>query len=201
MKKMVILCMTIVMMSSLFLTPVYAVEFSDLNSSHWAYEYITTLANDGVINGYTDGTYRPSGTVKRSEFIKLVISSCMPKSANINDVFTSMNHWAAGYVKVAETYGVITQGSVTIENIDQPITRLEMVKIISNADIKMKGNAQQFDKSTNFIDIASLQLADEFLLRHAVNRGLITGYKDGTFKPDKTMTRAEAATMIYRFTK
>ena len=36
---------------------VYAAEFSDINSEHWAYTYVTTLVSSGTINGYADGTF------------------------------------------------------------------------------------------------------------------------------------------------
>lgn len=201
MKKLLITLMAMTMMFTTLLMPTYAMTFSDLDTGHWAYEYITTLTTNGVINGYTDGTFRPSGTITRGEFLKLVMSSCLPPYIDMSEAEGTMDHWAADYVWLAETYGVIEKYSIIKENIDEPITRIEMVRMISMADMVMKEAPSQFDAETKFIDVGLLPLNDLYLLRHAVSRGLITGYEDGTFKPSKTMSRAEAATMIYRFTK
>lgn len=201
MKKKIAVLMTLIMLFSILMVSVYAAEFPDVPADHWAHEYIATLSDQKVINGYTDGTFKPSGTVKRGEFLKLVMSSCLPPYVDISEAEGTMDHWAASYVWLAETYGVIEKNSMTIENIEEPITRIEMVRIISMADMIMKENASQFNAETKFIDVGLLSLNDLYLLRHAVSRSLITGYEDGTFKPEKTMSRAEAATMIYRFTK
>ena len=148
-----------------------------------------------------DGTFNPSGTIKRGEFLKLVMTSCMPKGGSIDEIPKEMNHWASGYVTLAELYGVIEKGTITINNIEEPITRIEMVRMITKADIIMEGNGQQFGEKVIFKDIGTMDRDSLYLLRHAVSRGFITGYDDGTFGPERTMTRAEAATIIYRFTR
>ena len=73
MKRIFALLLCFSMVLSMICTISYAKEFPDVDSSHWAIEYISKLSDEGVINGYDDGTYRPEGTVKRSEFLKLVI--------------------------------------------------------------------------------------------------------------------------------
>ena len=201
MKKIVVMLLCMTMILSMSFSLVYAKEFSDVPETHWAHEYISTLSEDGVINGYTDGTFKPSGTITRGEFLKLVIACCMPKGIDLSDAEGTMKHWAANYVWIAETYGVIEQNTITLNNINEPITRLEMVRLVSQADMIMKGNSSDFSKETGFIDVGAVNMEDLYMLRHSVSRGLIAGYEDGTFRPDKTMTRAEAATMIWRLSK
>jgi len=200
MKRLIALLLSISMLLAMFTTVCYAKEFPDVDSSHWALPYINKLSDEGVINGYDDGTFKPEGTVKRSEFIKLVMAAVWPVYVDLDEVPTNFDHWVAPYVAMAEIDGIIDAGEYTLENVEEPITRLEMVRIITNADIYEKGNDPKFDGLLPFVDIGSMELMDRSLLTHAVTRGLIKGYDDGTFKPEKTMTRAEAATMIYRFT-
>ena len=201
MKKVVTLILTLIIISTMLLMPTYAVSFTDLESGHWAYEYITTLADAGVINGYTDGTYKPSGTVKRSEFVKLVMAAAIPSYWDMEEVGQNFDHWAASYVLLAEMQGVLEVGEYTKENIDEPITRIEMMRLVSKADTIMKKSPYEMSKPYTFNDVGAISVDDAFLLQHAFGKGYITGYDDGSFKPEKTMTRAEAVTMIYRFTR
>ena len=71
MKRIISFILTAAMLLSIVPT-VFAAGFSDFNSSHWAYEYVLALVNDGTINGYADGTFRPEGTVTRAEFVKMI---------------------------------------------------------------------------------------------------------------------------------
>ena len=180
-------------------TSVFAISFKDINSSHWAYKYVIELTTNKIINGYTDGTFKPENTITRAEFIKLVVVAALPDWIDINDAESTLNHWAAKYIWIAERYGLITTGSINLDNIDEPITRIEMVRIITKADLTMKGSELTTDEKVKFKDVISLNSDDLLLLKHACSKNLITGYTDNTFKPYNNMTRAEAATMIYRF--
>ena len=178
---------------------ILAVSYFDINSSHWAYKYVMELSNNNVINGYTDGSFKPEGTITNAEFIKLVVMAALPDWIDIKDAESSINHWASPYIWIAERYGIISTGSITLSNADTPITRIEMVRIISKADITMKGNSLETKEKVKFNDVLSLNNDDLLLLIHACSKELITGYTDNSFKPFNNMTRAEAATMIYRF--
>lgn len=180
-------------------TSAIANSFKDINSSHWAYKYVIELTTNNIINGYTDGSFKPENTITRAEFIKLVVMAALPDWIDITDAESNMDHWAARYVWIAERYGLITTGSITLKSIDEPITRIEMVRIITKADLTMKGNELSVNEKVKFKDVISLNSDDLLLLKHACSKKLITGYTDNTFKPYNNMTRAEAATMIYRF--
>ncbi len=199
MKRKLAIISCILLLLCLGISSVYAKEFPDVPSDHWALKYISELSDKGIINGYDDGTFKPNGTIKRGEFIKLAMAEVWPAGVELFEVPSSIDHWAGPYVGLAETYNIIKNGAINLENIEQPITRIEMVEIISNADIVMKQNKSQFSQEVDFEDVGDLSIDKIYLLSHAVKRGLVTGYDDGTFKPDKTMTRAEAATMIWRF--
>ena len=180
---------------------VNAISFWDLHASHWAYTYITSLTEKGVINGYEDMSFKPEGTITNGEFIKLVVMASLPEWIDLNDAESKLNHWAGKYVWIAERYGVLNEGSIKLSNIDTPITRIDMVRIIAKADLLMKGNSLKTNQKIKFSDVLSLNSEDMQLLKHALSKNLITGYTDNTFRPTLNMTRAEAATMIYRLSE
>jgi len=202
MKRIVAVLLTFIIVFSMVSSVCFAKEFPDVDSSHWALEYINKLSDDGIINGYDDGTFKPEGTIKRSEFLKLVMASVMPDDLDVDEIPQPFEHWAAGYVGLAQNFGIIDEGDFTLDNIEEPITRIEMARIVAKADLYLKGSTtgEVNPDEVLFIDVGELNPVDLFLLQHCVSTELIKGYEDGTFKPAKTMTRAEAATMIYRFT-
>lgn len=182
-------------------TSVLAATFTDLPADHWAIEYITDLTEKEVVNGYPDGTFNPEGTISRGEFLKLVIAASMPKGVSIALAPTALaDHWAGQYLYVAQTYGVVAPGTITLENIDLPITRREMAMIISKADINMRSAAINTEKSITFTDFSLLDASEVRFLTHAISEDYLNGYPDGSFGPDNEMTRAEATTVVYRYT-
>lgn len=169
--------------------------FTDLEDNHWAKSYVDSLAQANIINGYPDGTFKPSNTLTKGEFLKLIITASKP---NVSFTYgeKDFDHWAAVYVKAAENYNAIEKGTITIENIDEPISRIEVIKILSVCDINMRHCAQQSVDYLTFSDTNDLDVASKILLSHAVEKGIIGGYPDGTFKPQNNLTRAEASKIL-----
>lgn len=174
--------------------------FSDVANDHWALGYINTLTSNGVINGYPDGTFRPSDTLTKGAFLKLIVTASLPE-VDFNQLDKDFDHWAATYVKVAENYNVLEKGTITKENIDEPISRIDVIKILSLCDINMRSHEQKALDYLTFTDINGLDEASEILLSHAVANGIIGGYPDGSFKPQNNLTRAEASKILAVYMK
>ena len=71
--------------------------------------------------------------------------------------------------------------------------------MISRADTSLAGNLLNNEKSITFTDFDTMEAKELKYLRHAVSEEYLNGYPDGSFGPENNMTRAEAATVIYRF--
>lgn len=132
----------------LFLTNVFAVNvvsaettpFSDVTSSSSNYQAINYLKENGIVNGYGDGTFKPLNKINRAEFLKIV----MEASENLNS------------------------------------KALEVAP---------------HDGFTNcFSDVKAQWFATYVCL--ATKMGLVKGYDDGTFKPEKEINFAEASKII-----
>ena len=191
-KVVMIICMVVMLITAM---PIYAVSFSDING-HWAYNNIMSMANQGVVNGYEDGTFRPENMVTYGEFMKLVVCKYLPEKSIINNI--PGLHWAAGYVVTAEIFELIPPGTVFLEELDIPITRIEMVKILAIIDSNINSNEYIKNRELDFVDIGHLPTVYVGYLERVVNRGFILGNPDKTFKPEGNLSRAEMVTILTR---
>lgn len=180
----------------------YEQKFSDVPQSHWAFGYIAELVNDNVLSGYPDGKFYPSNNVTRAEFAKIMISASGVKvspatSTSFSDVATT--DWFCPYIESAKEFltGYNYSGNAMYlpnkaairEDIAVALVRLKGYDI-SVADLGML--------STMFSDYDSISETAKRYVAVAVARGLVSGYEDGTFKGQQSITRAEAATLIWR---
>lgn len=180
----------------------YEERFSDVPKSHWAFNYIAELVNDNVLSGYPDGKFYPSNNVTRAEFAKIMISASGIKatastSSSFSDV--ALTDWYSPYVESAKEFLTgYTYGGETMYLPNKAALRED----IAVALVKLKG----YDVSvadlgmlqTMFSDYESISETAKKYVAVAVERGLVSGYDDGTFKGQQSITRAEAATLIWR---
>ena len=174
----------------------YAAEFSDV-PGHWGEKYINTLADKGIINGYTDGTFKPNGAIKKGEFLKLIMTAVLPDQDWTTEP-GEYSHWSGIYIEQALLKGVIDFGFVDESTANDEINRGEVAKILGKCDIIIADKPQD-GAELEFYDIDDIDDETYAMLSHCVASGYITGYNDATFKPYKTLTRAEVATILYRF--
>lgn len=147
------------------------------------------------IIGYPDGTVQPNGQITRAEattiFFRLLTeesrSANLTKTNGYTDV--AFDAWYNTAVSTMTKAGIVDGYPDGTFRPDAPITRAEMAKIISLF--------AKLDKSeSRFSDIAGHWA--EAYIRLAAGNGWIAGYPDGTFGPQRNITRAETATMINR---
>ena len=147
------------------------------------------------IIGYPDGTVQPNGQITRAEattiFFRLLTeesrSANLTKTNGYTDV--AFDAWYTTAVSTMTKAGIVDGYPDGTFRPDAPITRAEMAKIISLF--------AKLDKSeSRFSDIAGHWA--EAYIRLAAGNGWIAGYPDGTFGPQRNITRAETATMINR---
>ena len=182
-------------------TPTAAPEstFRDLPSSHWAYGYVKALAEKNVINGYDDGTFRPSNNVTREEFVKMIISATGMLQAGAECEFSDVPAGAWYYEYVASAYAkeIVSGMDEGAFGIGTNITRQDVAVIAARIIKRLKGTVPETVESTlTDIDTVSDYATDSVKLLNGM--GIINGYDDGSFMPKNTLTRAEAATIISR---
>ncbi len=170
-----------------------AASFLDVPESHWAHAIINELADSGVINGVTNETYEPESPLTRAQFVKLIVCALEDYDSSVAyaPVFsdTTADDWYTPYVACGVQSGVITRDTDLFRP-DEPITRGEAAIWMIN------GMGVSSDATCPFSDVTDAK--QKVAVGTAAEYGLINGYEDGTFKPDNTLTRAEAAALISR---
>ena len=159
--------------------------FSDVGSSAWCYKYVTELSDAGVIDGYTNGTFKPDSTISYGAALKLVmLAAGYPEQAP-----TDSSSVFSGYLAKARADGLITRSNV---NLAAPITRLQVAQLAAGA---MKLSTSNLSTVKPFTDTSDLYV-------QALNAaGIVEGYFSNgtsTFRPNNTLTRGQVSAIVWR---
>lgn len=180
----------------------YDVKFKDVPRNNWAFEYIGEMQKRGIINGYPDGKYYPDNYVERCEFAKIMVGAAGLRTGDASGEYfadVKYNDWFYEYVETAKEY--LTGYKSFGQNYFRP-NNYALREDIAVALVKLKGydtkNTNQNILQTMFSDYDSISESAKPYVATAVDRGLVSGYDDGTFKGQDSITRAEAAAMLWR---
>ena len=180
----------------------YDVKFKDVPRNNWAFEYIGEMQKRGIINGYPDGKYYPDNYVERCEFAKIMVGAAGLRTGDASGEYfadVKYNDWFYEYVETAKEY--LTGYKSFGQNYFRP-NNYALREDIAVALVKLKGyntkNTDQNILQTMFSDYDSISESAKPYVATAVDRGLVSGYDDGTFKGQDSITRAEAAAMLWR---
>lgn len=165
--------------------------FYDIKT-HWAKDYIDKLYKEKIIRGRDEDIFAPDDKISRCEFLAMLMRTSGVETASYNGTFSDVNGeaWYAGYIQPAIDKKVISLSDSFRPN--DFISREEMAKMIANfCELQSKG-VPQFEDN----DIMS-EWAVEYI-NAACESKLIFGDDQNCFRPKDFLTRAEAATVIYR---
>lgn len=174
---------------AIFSINVGAASFKDLNG-HWAKDYIEGQSGMGLLNGYPDGSFKPNKNLTNAEAIAVI--NRLTKVFKISDIsFTDVkpNDWYFNEYRKAVYTGFV-QDKADKAYPNNFINRGEiatMLAIVYGVEPNLALN--------NFKDLAANSAETAYI--NALNAiGVINGYPDGTFKPNKLVTRAEFSKML-----
>ena len=107
------------------------VNFSDIKQGKWYYTSINTLASLNVIEGYSDGSYRPDAYITRAEFTAIVVRFANPADSASSYSDVPSTHWAFREISTAQHYGWINGYPNRLFMPDAYITRAEAVAVVN----------------------------------------------------------------------
>lgn len=109
-------------------------RYSDVKSTDWYNNAISTLSNMGIIDGYPDGTFRPNAGITRAEFAKIAVSFFKDNvRETIGDRFSDIHgKWYTEYVNLANELVIVNGYPDGTFRPDNKIIRAESMTIVNN---------------------------------------------------------------------
>ena len=174
-------------------TAAYNNNFADVSASHWAAPSVKTCYEYGLMTGSGGGKFTPGGT--------LTVAQALVMADRVHEIYATGGStlengspWYQPYVDYAIENGIIRSGDFA--NYNAAISRADMAYIFANALPASALPAINGVASLPDVTVFTPHADEIFLL---YNAGVLTGNDSfGTFKPNDTISRAEAAAIISR---
>jgi len=165
--------------------------FSDV-STHWAAADINYLYQEKLVGGYDDGTFKPNASITRAEATAMLMRWLrLPAGQESNFTDVDSTYWAYNAINTAATMGIVGGYDDNTFRPRASISRAELTALLSRV-FSGQGSPGQ-----GFTDVEPSHWAYENII-NMQGQSLISGYDDGTFRPQSPVTRAEFSTMLAR---
>lgn len=164
-------------------------KFEDCRG-HWAEKIIVECTDKKYLDGYEDGTFKPDNHVSAAEFAKIY-------SAWKGDFYLITNgYWATPYIRLMLDDGIFEADDYS--DFGESMTREKVAKAIINS-LRGEYFPSSLDKYRETIpDYEDIDEEYRDYVVKAYISGIMSGYEDGSFKPNGYVTRAEILSIINR---
>ena len=178
------------------------IRFIDIDDVPWAQNAINTLADRGVISGTSEITYSPHLSIRRADFVMLLMKLYKPEG-EITDTFEDVTEDKYYYsdVSKAKSLGIISGVDETHFAPENSISRQDMMTMTYRA-LQRLGKTEQTKTAdiTAFGDYESISAYALDAVKYLVGIGAVHGDSDGNLNPLANTTRAETAVFLYGLT-
>lgn len=174
--------------------------YDDVADYAWAHVAILDLTQNGVISGTGNNKFEPARTLKREEFMKLLVNAFgladMKATSSFSDV-SDPNAWYYMYIASAEKAGITSGRGDGTFGIGDDVTREEMAALIYRAALKANARLTAPTAAiTPYSDINEVSPYAVDAVRILAASGVISA-TNGVFGPKEGTSRAQAAVAIY----
>ena len=198
MKRYISSLMAFCLMFALVL-PVEAKEaesFRDVPADFWAYEQINRCVQDGIVSGYSDGTFKPGNPVSYGAF-----SIMLARAFYSDELAAYSDQGTATGEAIMNKHGILNGTSRSSASIGASLPREDMAQIMYNV-LKDKGAnipPTEYVKCISSIsDFQSININCRRAVMVCYTTGLLGGQSDGSFGPKNPMNRAQGCVVINR---
>lgn len=173
----------------------YAAALTDIEGN-WAKHQIEKMVTSGAVKGYPDGSFKPEAKVSRAEFTTLVNRAFEKVDQNAKANFADVKETDWHYVQVAsgKSAGYIAGYTDNTFKPDNAISREEVAVILTKL---LKLDANNTDAADVYTDVQNIAPWAKGSVAAVTTGKVMKGYFEGSFKPYKLITRAEAVVAIY----
>lgn len=170
--------------------------YADINE-HWAKDALVKLLQAGYVNGYGNRQLYPDRPITRAEaavMLDRILKLTSTAAPGFHDI--TADHWAYDAVSRLYKAGIINGLTPSLFAPDRNITRMEMLTMLAKAT----GKKGMSSGDAPFSDVLAGYWGSP-ILRQMKQEGWAEGYPDGTFRPDRSATRAELMSLTVRMLK
>lgn len=184
-------------------------EFNDSGEAPWAIEPIGKMKSKQVLSGYEDGSFRPNQPVSRVEAVVTAVrlmgleqeAKAKPAGSKLHfkdaALIDNKYSWAKGYIIAALEQGLFDISEEQLQP-DQPASRVWVAGLLVKALGLEQEALGRMTAAPDFKDAGDIPAGAVGYVNVAVERGIVSGYPDDTFKPNQNVTRAEMAALLVR---
>ena len=173
-------------------------QFSDVPASHWASQFITSLAASNIIAGFPDGQFRPDAPVTRAQFAAMVRNAFSMTTVRSSTRFVDVpaDYWAASAIDSAYRMGFLSGYPDGIFQPNQNIPRSQVLVSLANG---LNYQANSIASASIYSDSQSIPGYATGSIAAATEQKLVVNYPNvQSLRPNQVATRADVAAFIYQ---
>ncbi|MGB3312121.1 MAG: S-layer homology domain-containing protein [Nodosilinea sp.] len=176
-----------------------AALFADVMPDYWAADYISALADRDILNGYTDGTFRPESAVTRAEFAA-ILSKAFPTAESFGAtggfIDVPADYWGYGAINTARATGFLSGYPSNEFRPEQSIPRVQALVSLANG---LDYTSDNLNALTYYIDAAAIPSYARASIAAATQAEIVVNYPTRTqLQPSRNASRAEVAAFVYQ---
>lgn len=177
------------------------IDFAD-TKEHWARYDIGKLAAKGIVNGMGDNLYMPDDFLTRAQFLTMLANTIsgldvtQATPAEFADVLST--EWYYNNVNWGFEAGIVSGMNDTTFAPNDKITREQMASMLAKFTNKFDLVLPETNSGATFTDSKKISPWATESVNKIVFAGIMNGYPEGSYKPQGSATRAEAASVIYK---
>ncbi|MDD2217199.1 MAG: glycosyl hydrolase family 18 protein [Eubacteriales bacterium] len=175
-----------------------ACYFNDVEG-HWATDYILSAFKNDLILGMTENTFKPDESITRAQAAVIMVrllnyDAYEERNKSFDD---TLGHWAQAEIDTARRNGIINGVGDNLFEPEASVTREQMAVIFDNLLRERIKSEAEVNSNNVFPDVTIENNPWSYeSIALMKKHGIVSGFEDGSFRPTRTLTRAEMTVLL-----